>query len=117
MGSDPVFSQSHTPAVTQAYDPIDFNHNQPAYEPQPAFDQQSSPTTSHQRDSFPPNYEMNERQSTFDQGYAARQGVAPPKPANKSASSRWCGFMSNKWAAMFLAVTAIQAVICLCFEV
>ncbi|KAL6862941.1 hypothetical protein ACO1O0_003184 [Amphichorda felina] len=54
-------------------------------------------------------------QSTFDQGYVHREGVAPSLPASKPRES-FFGFMSSKWAAMFMAVTAIQAVICLCFE-
>lgn len=116
-GSDPVFSQSHTPAYTRSYDPIDYNHNHPAdYNHQPVY-AEPSPDLHPPPPTYPPtNMNSSKPNEGYNQGYAHRQGLAPSSPQAKSAPKRWCAFMSNKWAAMFFGVTVLQAIICLCFE-
>lgn len=110
LSSDPAFSQSHHAAYQQSYDPTDYS--QPGYtqsnypqQPPQAYPPQPQPAYSDSR---------NMSQS-YDQGYAARQGLTPSAPSTKP-DRKLFAFMSNKWAAVFLAVTAIQAVVCLCFE-
>jgi hypothetical protein len=108
LSSDPAFSQTSNAAYPQSYDPTDYN--QPGYPQQPAY-QQTAYTQQQQ-----PTYDAtrNMRQN-YDQGYAAREGLTPSTPATKQKRNLFA-FMSSKWAALFMAVTAIQAVVCLCFE-
>lgn len=105
LGSDPAFSQQPNAPYLHSYDPTDNDHTtygQPSYA-QPTYVQ--------------PTYAENaamDQTTTSNQGYAHREG-APSLPASKPRQSIF-GFMSSKWAAMFMAVTAIQAVVNLCFE-
>jgi hypothetical protein len=104
LSSDPAFSQSPHAVPPQSYDPTDYNqpgfgsYAQPSYTPQPIFTESSNMPT-----------------QNYNQSYSAPLGPpstsAPSKPKRK-----FFAFMSSKWAALFMAVTAIQAVVCLCFE-
>ena len=109
LSSDPAFSQQPNVPYPQSYDPTD--HNDHSTYSRPTYPQAPQPTY------IPPTYaETNTMdQSAFDQGYAHREEGALSLPASKPRKS-FFGFMSSKWAAMFMGVTAIQAVICLCFE-
>ncbi|PFH59922.1 hypothetical protein XA68_11691 [Ophiocordyceps unilateralis] len=51
----------------------------------------------------------------FDQGYAYRQGFAPSTPARSVYRDRM-SFLKSKWPAAFMAVTSLQAIVCLAFE-
>lgn len=102
LGSDPVFSQEPNAQLPQSYDPTDHHGGEPVY-PQPSY---MAPAYSENATTNP---------TAFDQGYAQREGAAPSLPASKPRES-FFAFMSSKWAAMFMGVTAIQAVVCLCFE-
>jgi len=107
LGSDPAFSQQPNAPHPESYDPTSYNE----YGRQHTYPQQPQPTYLAQ--SYTENGTME--QNSFDQGYAHREGLAPSRPASKPHKS-FFGFMSSKWAAMFMAITAIQAVVCLCFE-
>jgi hypothetical protein len=108
--SDPAFSQTGNAPYPQSYDPTDYNqagYAEPAY-PQTTYTdmQQTQPL---------PTYHARHTSQNFDGGYAAREGLTTPVPT-KTAKPRLFAFMSSKWAAFFMAITAIQAVVCLCFE-
>ncbi|KAF4505431.1 hypothetical protein G6O67_007383 [Ophiocordyceps sinensis] len=70
--------------------------------PQPAY---SLPT-------YAENANLNK---SFDQGYAHRQGFIPSTPARSVHRDRM-GFLNTKWAAAFMGVTSLQAMVCLGFE-
>ena len=110
LGSDPAFSQQPNAPHPESYDPTAYNDHT-TYGSRNAYPQQPQPTY------LAPSYAENGtmEQNSFDQGYAHREGLAPSRPASKPHKS-FFGFMSSKWAAMFMAITAIQAVVCLCFE-
>lgn len=91
------------PAYAQ-HQQLDYGHGQPNYA-QPAYRERTYADNS----TTDPN--------TYEQGYAQREGAPAVTPSLPSKPRRnWFGFMSSKWAAMFMAITAIQAVVCLCFE-
>ena len=114
LSSDPAFSQTSNAAYPQSYDPTDYN--QPGYPQQPTYQQTAYAQQQQQQQQQQPTYDAtrNMRQN-YDQGYAAREGLAPSTPVTKPKRKLFA-FMSSKWAALFMAVTAIQAVVCLCFE-
>lgn len=123
IGSDAAFQQPNPP-YPQSYDPTDYNDyyqpHQPyqPQQPQPAA-QPSYNTPAYKQPFQTPAYAENETTANaYDQGYASRAGNAQRTslPASKPPSRNLFGFMSSKWAAMFMATTAIQAVVCLCFE-
>lgn len=107
LSSDPAFSQTGSAPYPQSYDPTDYN--QPGYSAQPAYPQ----STYVQQ----PTYDARNMSHSqdYNQGYAAREGLAPTTPVTKPKRKLFA-FMSSKWAALFMAITAIQAVVCLCFE-
>lgn len=112
LGSDPAFSQSHHAPHTHSYDPTDYNqhgYGQQAYA-QPAYTSPPQPAYTEHNTMNPPV-----DQSYAERIYVHREGVAPSLPASKPRKP-FFAFMSSKWAAIFMAVTLIQAVVCLCFE-
>ncbi len=63
-----------------------------------------------------PAYAENANLNTsFDQGYAHRQGLTPSAPS-RSVHRDSMGFIKTKWSAAFMGVTTLQAIICLVFE-
>ncbi|CAM1504477.1 Fc.00g020680.m01.CDS01 [Cosmosporella sp. VM-42] len=50
-----------------------------------------------------------------NQGYAYREGLAPSLPATSTLNGNF-GFMKSKWPAAFMAISVVQAVLCICFE-
>ncbi|KAJ6785307.1 hypothetical protein PWT90_09224 [Aphanocladium album] len=51
---------------------------------------------------------------SFDQGYAAREGLTSSHAVSTHRDS--FDFLKRKWPAAFMAVTALQAIICIGFE-
>lgn len=108
MGADPGFSQfseQHSPSYGHSAEySQDFGQ---AY-PQPAYTQPA-----HTQPTYAENANLN--RSFDNQGYAHRQGLAPSTPA-RSVHRDSLGFLKTKWSAAFMAVTTLQAIICLGFE-
>jgi hypothetical protein len=51
----------------------------------------------------------------YNQGYAHREGLAPSGAASSIHRPRF-SFLKSRWPGAFMAVTGIQAAICLGFE-
>ncbi|OAQ68403.1 golgi apparatus membrane protein [Pochonia chlamydosporia 170] len=79
--------------------------------PQPAYPQAEYTQPTYTQ----PTYAENANLNNYDQGYAARQGLAPSAPAMSIRNDRW-EFVKSKWSAAFMGVTTLQAIICLVFE-
>lgn len=81
-----------------------YKNTQPtdAQQPPPAFPQ---PTFADASSDVEPAY---------NQGYAYRQGLTPSAP--QSTLNGKTGFLKSKWPASFLAISALQAILCICFE-
>jgi hypothetical protein len=105
LGSDPGLApQPHDPAYAQAFgSPNEYDKS--------SFDQPAIPQPTY----VPNSYADNNMNQTWEQGYAHREGLPPTAPGPK-AKENWFAFMKSRWSAGFMAVTAIQAIICLCFE-
>ncbi|PHH91639.1 hypothetical protein CDD83_10925 [Cordyceps sp. RAO-2017] len=73
---------------------------------------QAYPQAAYHQPAYAENANLNH---SFDQGYAHRQGMAPSTPARSVYHDR-VGFLKTKWPAAFMAVTSLQAVVCLGFE-
>ncbi|KAF4974887.1 hypothetical protein FZEAL_8269 [Fusarium zealandicum] len=50
-----------------------------------------------------------------NQGYAYREGLTSSTPATSTLNGNM-GFLKRRWPASFMAVSLIQAVLCICFE-
>ncbi|KAK7402801.1 hypothetical protein QQX98_011457 [Neonectria punicea] len=74
----------------------------PSYD-QPPVPQPSYPDAAHQVD---PEY---------NQGYAYREGLTSSVPAPSTHRDTF-GFLKRRWPAAFMAVSALQAILCICFE-
>jgi hypothetical protein len=93
-------------SYNQAYGDGDF-HPHEAYSPQDVSPQQPSYAQ--------PMYDDAGVSRGYDQGYAYREGISQSTPAPSTHHSNF-GFMKSKWPAAFMAISAIQAVLCICFE-
>ncbi|KAF5021592.1 hypothetical protein F66182_6374 [Fusarium sp. NRRL 66182] len=51
----------------------------------------------------------------YNQGYAYREGITPSIPASSMKNGK-LEFMKSRWPACFMAVSLLQAVLCICFE-
>lgn len=96
------YSGSHH-QYNQAYGDGNFD---PHYNPQPVMAQPSYSQ---------PTYADSSARPQHDQGYAYREGLTPSAPA-ASTHRGSMGFLKSKWPAAFMAISAIQAVLCICFE-
>lgn len=91
-------------------------YNTQEYSSGPAFDASyAQPTYGPQHSYAQPTYAENAHMPRdYNQGYAHREGLtsshAPAARPNKMS------FLKSKWPAAFMAVTGIQAIICLGFE-
>ncbi|KAF4125052.1 hypothetical protein GMORB2_3891 [Geosmithia morbida] len=121
----PSSSDHGSPYASQPpklYDPTD-HADLPSY-PQPAYSQQQQQQQQPQPPPidapYVPSPAYSESAVPMDQPtYNAGGGrYSPPPPSLHPSKPResYFGFMSSKWAAVFMGATAIQAVICLCFE-
>ena len=79
----------------EAYSPQDVSPQQPTY--------------------AQPMYEESGVNRAYDQGYAYREGLTQSTPAPSTRNSNF-GFMKSKWPAAFMAISAIQAIVCIGFE-
>ncbi|KND91319.1 Golgi apparatus membrane protein [Tolypocladium ophioglossoides CBS 100239] len=103
LGADPGFSQfseQHSPSYGHSGE---YSQEFGQAYPQPANTQPA----------YAENANLN--RSFDNQGYAHRQGLAPSTPARSVHRDRM-GFLKTKWSAAFMAVTTLQAIICLGFE-
>ncbi|KAM5355375.1 hypothetical protein ACJ41O_002021 [Fusarium nematophilum] len=50
-----------------------------------------------------------------NQGYAYREGLTPSVPATSTYNGKM-GFLKRRWPACFMAVSLLQAILCICFE-
>ncbi|OAQ79337.1 hypothetical protein VFPFJ_09823 [Purpureocillium lilacinum] len=108
---DPGFShfnsqRSPTYGHSGEYAP-DYSQNYGQAYPQPAVNQPS-----YMQPAYAENANLN---TSFDQGYAHRQGLTPSAPS-RSVHRDSMGFIKTKWSAAFMGVTTLQAIICLVFE-
>ncbi len=105
------FSQQTNMQYPESYDPTDYNdHSSYGH---PTYHQPQAPAT-YQQPTYAENATVD--QNSFDHGYAQREGIAPAAAQAPRSRVSYFGFMSSTWAALFMATTAVQAVICLCFE-
>lgn len=118
LGAEPGYPPTTYPP--QPYDPTDY-HGQPAYG-QPTYPRPSYGAPSYGNSNVHSDA-TNMDQPTYNAAFASpRDPVvahSAPSPSSLHPSKprpSVFGFMSSKWAAMFMGVTAIQAVVCLCFE-
>ncbi|KAF4466593.1 hypothetical protein FALBO_6553 [Fusarium albosuccineum] len=51
----------------------------------------------------------------YNQGYAYREGLTPSVPATSTYNGKM-GFIKSRWPASFMAVSLLQAILCICFE-
>jgi hypothetical protein len=51
----------------------------------------------------------------YNQGFAYREGLTPSVPATSMKNGK-IDFMKSRWPACFMAVSLLQAVLCICFE-
>ncbi|KAI6783342.1 uncharacterized protein J7T54_004369 [Emericellopsis cladophorae] len=112
LSNDLVFQpESQQPYAQQPYDPT-------AHDNHTSFSQAAYPRSPFQTSPYAENHKFESTMYDQPQGYVQRQpapSTPEPAPAPKPRKN-WFAFMSSKWAAMFMAITAIQAVICLCCE-
>lgn len=86
-------------SYNQSYGDGDFS---PTYD-QPPVHQPAYPDNSHTVD------------PAYNQGYAYREGLTPSAPA-PSTHHGSMGFLTSRWPAAFMAISLLQAVLCICFE-
>lgn len=97
----------HQHPYNQAYGGGDFI---PTYE-------NSQTTNAAQPPAFPqPTYADTNAgvEPAYNQGYAHRQGLTSSAP--QSTLNGKTGFLKSKWPASFMAISALQAILCICFE-
>ncbi|KAG5988073.1 hypothetical protein E4U54_004782 [Claviceps lovelessii] len=118
LGADPGFAQEthrqtpqHHPQHSQSSSHGPSSDYGQAY-PQPAYASPEYPQPTYTQPTYAENAHLH---NNLDQGYAARQGIAPSAPASSIRNDTW-GFLKTKWSAAFMGVTALQAGICLGFE-
>ena len=114
----------------QQYDPRQsygnqdaYNYNQPTYQNGASYkDQQAYSGTNYHdaaggqaQSSFVPSAYADNSQVNYNQGYAAREGMAQTTPAAKPPRDNF-EFLKSKWPALFMLTTVVQAMICLAFE-
>lgn len=93
--------------------------NDPGY---PQYSPQYDQTFSHQQPSDlpaypqPPYVDTANMDPSYNEGYARREGLVAPSNGASSMHRDNIGFLKSKWPAAFMAVTGLQAVVCLCFE-
>ncbi|KAL2211752.1 hypothetical protein CC79DRAFT_1317822 [Sarocladium strictum] len=108
--------QSYAPQSFQqqaAYPQQTYQTQQPVYHQQQAYAQPAHPVQS----SFPepPYVENPPITQDFNQGYAHREGLAPSGAASSVHRARF-SFLKSRWPGAFMAITGVQAAICLAFE-
>jgi hypothetical protein len=52
---------------------------------------------------------------TYNQGFAYREGLTPSVPPQSMKNGK-IDFMKSRWPACFMAVSLLQAILCICFE-
>lgn len=117
FSNDPTLKGSESgynpqkPQYQQAFGHEDF-HNQNF--DQPTFDR----TTFEQQPSYnEPTYPQQPYQSTFTDTEGRTHDLnRKPSVSRTRASTDHFAFVKSKWPAMFMAVTFLQAVVCLAFE-
>lgn len=87
----------------------------PQYSPQ--YDQTFSQAhIMEQRPYQPSAFDTVNVNPAYNEGYAHREGLVAPSNGPSSMHRDKIGFLKSKWPAAFMGVTALQAIICLCFE-
>jgi hypothetical protein len=128
LGGDPGFNQYDQSYAAQGVDYQEGYAQQQPYPPQsyqqPAYPQQSYPQQQpYAQPSYPPQppfpqppyVETPPVTQDYNQGYAHREGLAPSGAASSIHRPRF-SFLKSRWPGAFMAVTGIQAAICLGFE-
>ncbi|KAF4949496.1 hypothetical protein FGADI_8873 [Fusarium gaditjirri] len=62
-----------------------------------------------------PNFADAGVDPAYNQGFAYREGLTPSLPAQSMKNGK-IDFMKSRWPASFMAVSFLQAILCICFE-